>query len=167
VFAWKAASQSWKTQRELWEGDFTRQQTFRDLDFERQRKLKEIDMRQYCQKRYDDLAYEARVRVRTNDDAKGYYKRFWDLQFEQYQYCKEGVINQKIYKTWMDSRRREHRDDERVGKMGSQKGWDYMAGIFIKNEEPEKEAYTEFVSFMNEVFAGTRKTCELNSGLKP
>ena len=147
-------------QEHLRQLDQETEKEMREKDFERARLLKEIDIRQYCQKRYDDLAYDAKVRVKSNEDAKGYYKRFWDLQFEQYQYCIDGVIEEAIFETWMASRRREFDENEPVGRMRYKKGWDYMAEHFIKNDHGKKGAYTEFVAFMNEVFAGTKTTCD-------
>lgn len=147
-----------KTQRELREEDYKIQQKFGEKEFERQRLLKELDLRQNCQNRYDDLAYETKARVKSTNDAKGYYKRFWDLQFEQYQYCKDGLINREIFATWMASRHDEYKDNESVGKMPYQDGWNYMAGHFKKHNH---EAYAEFVDFMNQVFLGNKATCEL------
>src|SRR6266478_5403547 len=112
ILAYKASATSSATQRELRDQDFKRQVNLRDEDFERQRLLKETDLRQYCQRRYDDLAYETGARVKSKSDSRSYYKRFWDLQFEQYQYCKDGLIAQKIFATWMASRRLEYDENE-------------------------------------------------------
>jgi hypothetical protein len=147
----KASTTSSATQREL-----------REKDFERQRVLKESDLRQYCQRRYDDLAYET-ARVKSESDAKGYYKRFWDLQFEQYQYCKDGLVDKNIFATWMASRRFEYVDNEPVGQMSYQRGWEYMSDRFKKHDNGNQGAYTEFVNFMNAVFQSKKATCDTAS----
>lgn len=161
----KVAYTNVQTQRELRAQDYARQEEFGNRDFKRQRALKEADLRQNCQRRYDDLAYETKARVKSESDAKGYYKRFWDLQFEQYQYCKDGLIDPKIFATWMDSRRLEFRNDEPVGKMGYQAGWHYMAEHFKDHDDVNRGAgsYTEFVNFMNDVFQAQKTTCDPES----
>src|SRR5260221_9848157 len=54
--------------------------------------MKGIDLLVSFQKRYDDLAYDARAAANStsSDSARSkkateWYHRFWDLQFEQYQ----------------------------------------------------------------------------------
>ena len=53
---------------------------------ETQQELKGIDLLVYFQKRYDDLIYDGKKKVNDKNTATDYYHRFWDLQFEQYQY---------------------------------------------------------------------------------
>jgi hypothetical protein len=146
-------------QEKLRQDDLAKQESSRKQEYKWQMSLKEIDIREYCQKRYDELDNDARKNVKNRNDAKGYYKRFWDLQNEEYQYCKDGVIDSKIFGTWMASRWRENRDNDRVGPMRYQDGWKYVEAIFKKNDRDAQGDYSEFVNFMNAVFKGNEVTC--------
>lgn len=126
---------------------------------ETQRQFKAVDLRQYCQKRYDDLAYDTKLRASEPNQAKIYYRRFWDLQFEQYQYCRDGLIEPQIYATWMAARRLEWDSNEPVGGVEYQKGWTDMKDFFLHHDYGGRGDYKEFVDFMDGVFHGTTQTC--------
>lgn len=84
-----------------------------------QRDLKGIDLLVTFQKRYDELAYDIRSKVDSDERATEYYHRFWDLQFEQYQYWKVGMIQPEIYGSWMEFRRQEFVRNYKIRRLPS------------------------------------------------
>jgi hypothetical protein len=88
-------------------------------------------------------------------DSSHYYERFWNLQNDEFTMWREGYIEDKSYRAWLDVRHEEYRVNESTGDKSYQEGWDHYANI-------NKDA--EFQSFMREVFSG--KTSEVMNAYK-
>lgn len=115
----------------------------------KEREMKMLDMLSHFQQRYDLVVYDVKSKVQAGNARalEAYYYRFWDLQFEQYQDWKAGFITPEIFTSWMDFRNREWQQNEEVGGMKYQQGW----------EESRKYLGDEkFSQFMKEVFKGNR-----------
>jgi hypothetical protein len=126
-----------------------------------QRHLKGIDLLQSFQKRYDELAYDMRPKIKPDepDRAHVFYMRFWNLNFEEYQYCKADLIDRTIYSTWMGSRKLEWDINDPVGGIRYQDSWTSARDVMIQHDYGGHHDYKEFVDFMDGVFQGTRHNC--------
>jgi|GEM_PF-2824616 len=126
---------------------------------ETQRKLKEIDLRQSFQKRYDDLTDETRSKVKSQQDAEAYYRRFWRLQLEEYQYWCDGMIDENLYDTWANSRRYEwnHGPPFKYQKAAYtyKQGWDQMKKYFYERDQGNHTQYERFIKFFDDVIFGS------------
>jgi hypothetical protein len=137
-----------------------------------QRQLKEIDLRQNFLKRYDELVFEVKPRTMSapanSDDEKkaaqlmafSYYHRFWDLQLEEYQFWREGLIDKQIYASWMDFRRSEMQNNESLQGISYRQAWDEMTKYLKGRERPALNYYSEFINFMDGVFQGKSESYE-------
>ena len=122
---------------------------------ENQRDMKSVDLLVSFQKRYDDLAYDVRSRVDSKGKALEYYHRFWDLQFEQYQYWKSGWIKREIYSSWMDFRQKEFDQNDPVGGISFQDGWTLTERDYLLPALQQRAAaYKDFTDFMDKVLHG-------------
>src|SRR5437764_977233 len=65
-----------------------------------QRQMKTIDLMRSFQERYDRLEWVESKAVHDEDTAKRYFARYWNLQLEQYEYWKQGFIDDKIFAYW-------------------------------------------------------------------
>jgi len=142
-----------------------------------QREMKGIDLLATFQKRYDELAYDVRSRVNdptklvardsasqstqfndstktTSEKSKDWYHRFWDLQFEQYQYWKLGYINKDIYVTWMEFRKHEWDTNDSLAGMTYQEGWTETKEHHFGGGSDRGAYYKNFTKFMRDVFDG-------------
>ncbi|SRR6266478_5183842 len=119
-----------------------------------QRDLKGIDLLVTFQKRYDELAYDVRSKVDSDEKATEYYHRFWDLQFEQYQYWKLGMIQPEIYGSWMEFRRQEFVRNYKIRNVTFQEGWLEGKNYLFAGDPKRSGYYKEFADFMDGVFRG-------------
>ena len=137
-----------------------------------QRQLKEIDLRQNFLRRYEELVFDVKPKTvsaptNTDDEKKAaqsmaftYYHRFWDLQLEEYQFWKEGLIDKAIYASWMDFRRSEMQNNETLQGISYRQAWDEMKTYLRGRERKGSNYYKEFIDFMDGVFDGKSETYE-------
>ena len=131
-----------------------------------QHELKEIDLRQNFQKRYEELVFDAKekasVPIEDKEQARkvavSYYHRLWDLQLEEYQYWKDGLIKPEVYASWMDFRRKEWKTNDSLQGVTYQQAWAEMKSYFLDNEPGRVAYYKEFTDFMEGVFQGKTET---------
>jgi hypothetical protein len=119
-----------------------------------QYQMKNIDLLIYFQKRYDDVAYDMKGRVGKEYKPEDYYHRFWDLQFEQYQYWRLGLIRQDIYSSWMGVRLSDWKRDEDLGGMKYRQGWEEAQRYLSNGSTNNPKYYDDFVKFMNAIHDG-------------
>lgn len=95
----------------------------------RQYEMKTIDLMRSFQSRYDKLVWEVVDGVQNKSQAAQYYSRYWNLQLEQYEYWKQGYIDDNIYAYWMRLRRATYNNPildplgNRIPGYGYQEGW--------------------------------------------
>jgi hypothetical protein len=128
---------------------------------ENQRDMKGIDLLVSFQQRYDALAYDARSQASLNitdaeksTKAMEWYRRFWDLQFEQYQYWKKGYINYDIYESWMDFRWHEWDTNDSLNGVTYRVGWKDTKEKHFGGRPSGVSYYKDFICFMENVFDG-------------
>lgn len=136
-----------------------------------QRELKEIDLRQFFLKRYEEIVFDQREKVESlpadtpkeilEKKAKNYYHRFWDLQLEEYQFRCSQLIDEKIYASWMDFRYGEFRDNAYLQGTNYQDGWEEAKRYFRDREPSKKPYYENFIKFIEKVSHG-ETTADLN-----
>jgi hypothetical protein len=129
-----------------------------------QRELKEIDLRQFFLKRYEEIVFDQREKVESlpantpkeilEKKARSYYHRFWDLQLEEYQFRCSHLIDERIYSSWMDFRYGEFRENADLQGINYRTGWEEAKDYFSKREPQKKRYYTNFIGFMDKVFNG-------------
>lgn len=144
----------------------TTQTALTDKAMKAQRELKEIDLRQNFLKRYEEIAFDQKERVKAlraesaqdkelaREKAVSYYRRFWDLQLEEYQFRCDGLIDERIYASWMDFRHEEYRGNEALQGITYQDGWKEVSDYFLNRERSKRPYYANFISFMEKVFKG-------------
>jgi hypothetical protein len=131
-----------------------------------QRELKAIDLRQSFQKRYEELVFDGKDKasapVQDQGQAQklaiGYYHRFWDLQLEEYQYWKDGLVDAEVYASWMDFRRLEWKANDPLQGVTYQQAWAEVKVYFLNHETNRIAYYKEFTDFMEGVFQGKTET---------
>lgn len=124
-----------------------------------QRSLKEIDLRRSFQERYNNLTADTASSVKDEEGAKAYYRSYWRLQLEEYQYWCEGMIDEDLYATWAKSRRRDFdKNDSFKYKGGSynyRQGWQYMKDYFTERDRGKNTQYASFMRFFDGVIFGS------------
>jgi hypothetical protein len=127
-----------------------------------QRQLKEIDLRQSFQKRYDDLSDDLKLKVKSRQDAETYYRRYWRLQLEEYQYWCEGMIDEKLYDTWANSRRYEWNTNVPLNYKGGaylyREGWDAMKKYLNVRNQGNSAPYENFMKFFDNTIFRSKDT---------
>jgi hypothetical protein len=123
-----------------------------------EREMKTIDLLTHFQQRYDYLVYEEQRKLQAlpeeqaRPQAEAFYRRFWDLQLEQYQEWREGFITPEIFSSWMNFRRCEWERNEKVGGVTYREGWEGFKK-YLGNDDDGFSAY------MEEVFKNRRAVC--------
>lgn len=114
----------------------------------RQREDKAVEMTSYFQKRYADVTAEREaLSVDTRDTiaCKRAAIHYWNLQLEQYQFWKRGLIPKEFFVYWMNLRHREAKAHERFGSMNYLRSWFYAKDVL---------AHEKFTRFMNKILLG-------------
>ena len=154
------------TQKRLTEKALQAQQELAEKARQAQRDLKQIDLRQDFLKRYEEIVFDEKEKVKSlrartpkekeiaRKKAFSYYHRFWDLQLEEYQFRCDGLIDKRIYASWMDFRRGEHRDNDNLQGITYKEGWEESKKYFLDREPSRAPYYTYFTGFMEKVFQG-------------
>lgn len=159
VLAFVAVIITFRTQRNAVDVTTKTQRDAVKLTTDTQRQLKEIDLRQSFQERYNKLTAETASSVKNESDAKGYYRSYWRLQLEEYQYWCDGMINEDLYATWAESRRSDWEKNLAFkyngGSFTYQQGWQYMKNYFIERDRGKHTQYERFVKFFDEVIFGS------------
>ena len=131
-----------------------------------QRELKEIDVRHYLLKRYEEIVFDEKEKVKSlrartsmekqiaRNSAFSYYHRFWDLQLEEYQFRCDGLIDKRVYASWMDFRRGEYQINNHLQSVTYKEGWEEAKIYFLEREPSRAPYYTYFIEFMEKVFQG-------------
>lgn len=111
--------------------------------------LKTVDVMIHFNKVYDDVAYREHSSLQSDPLAatparvQQHYRRFWNLQLEQFIMFRKGFIEPDIFRYWMQCRYDEMKANEVVGDMTYKQGWE-QASKTLKR--------TDFEIFMNHVF---------------
>ncbi len=77
-----------------------------------QHEMKQIDLMRHFQDRYDKIIWEVSKEVTDERTANAYFDRYWNLQLEQYEYWKQGLIDDDVFAYWMKLRRESYMDAE-------------------------------------------------------
>ncbi len=119
--------------------------------------LKSVDVIIHFNKIYDEVAFREYMFLKedpvaaTDARLRQHFRRFWNLQLEQFIMFKKGYIDPDIFRYWMQCRHEEMKTNERLGSMTFKEGWDY-ASKMLKN--------TDFEIFMNHVFVDLKGALE-------
>lgn len=111
------------------------------------RQLKKADILLEFFRRFDQLI-ERRESINlsgSTTDSQYYYQRFWILQNDQFTLWREGYIEDRTYRAWLDARHEEYRANESTGNKTYLQGWDSVKTVSLD---------VDFQKFMDEVFAG-------------
>jgi|SRR6266853_3447517 len=123
-----------------------------------EREMKTIDLLTHFEQRYDYLVYEQKSNLQAMPEeesrplAEAFYRRFWDLQFEQYQEWREGYITPKIFNSWMRLRHCEWEQNEKIGGVTYQEGWQGFKKYLGSEDDG-------FSAYMEDVFKNKRANC--------
>ncbi len=113
--------------------------------------LRTLDLMMQCQGRYERIHYDVRSEaVSGQRDHREYFERYWALQHDQYQYWKDGFIDEDIYFYWMYLRHLEWERNEKLRTMTYQDGWAFSV------EHLGREG-SDFHRFMRSVFRGRHR----------
>jgi len=81
-------------------------------------------------------------------EAIRFWRKYWYLQQEQFEYWKIGLVDHKYYENWMKYRNTEWKHDCVFGVPGYQSGYQQIRNNLVP----------EFSEFMESIFAGTPLT---------
>ncbi len=112
------------------------------------KRLKKADVLLEFYRRYDQLVTRRERLNSTNprQDSIYYYESFWNLHNDEFNLWRDGYIDDKTYRIWLDSRHAEYHSVNNVtGNMNYKEGWD-------KIKEINKDA--DFLEAMDKVFKG-------------
>lgn len=112
------------------------------------RKLKKADVIIEDHRRFDQLlALKHELATKsTDDDVCTYFNRFWNLQSDEYDNWRAGLIGNKKYEEWLGARIAEHKSKETVGSAKTwtnKRGWEAVKDNYC---------YDKFNNFMDVVF---------------
>ena len=111
-------------------------------------KNKALDVMLGCQSRYERIAFDVRKETEEGKwKPEDYYFRYWNLQFDQYQFCQRSLIDKDTYRSWMFYRYREYVENATLKGMTYKQGFDKFAS--------ENPLLWEFEQYIREIFAGT------------
>lgn len=111
--------------------------------------LKSVDVLIHFNNMYDAVAYVERENLRndpvaaTQERIEQHYRRFWNLQLEQYLLFKKGFIDPDIFRYWMQCRFEEWNDNQVIGGISYKQAWETTAKTLKQ---------FDFFGFMNRVF---------------
>ena len=91
-----------------------------------QREMKILDVVAMYQRRFDEIRFNSIGRVGTAEgpSADDYWRRFWNLQLEQFNQWFQGYIPDDTYRYWMNSRVSERNRGWSVGGKTAKEGWE-------------------------------------------
>ena len=114
------------------------------LSLRRSRELKSIDVVLQSQSRYHNVTSKQKEQADKGEiEPIAYYESYWDLQFAQYQYWRQGFIPDEIYNSWLRFRQRDYAKNVNLRQMSYSDGWEKVS-VGLSN--------TEFTGFMKVVF---------------
>ena len=132
----------------------------------RQHEMKTIDLMRSFQDRYDKLVFEAADQVKNGEEAERFFYRYWNLQLEQYEYWKQGYIDDRVYAYWMAFRRAEYKEDEKLFKRHPaatyKQGWEKAKELLKLDLHP----IGDFQEFIEEVFDKNDKNAKIAAILR-
>lgn len=109
------------------------------------RLAKSVDVVSDFRKRFDALNYDVKEQAEQGKyPADAFYRRFWELQYEQYTMWIAGFIPDHVYRFWMSRRAQECRVRNILG-MSDDEGWN-LSRSMAKD--------VRFVTFMERVRRG-------------
>jgi len=108
------------------------------------RRLKKADVLMECGRRFDQLV-DRRESIcnGSQKDSCYYYERFWNLQNDEFSLWREGYIDDKTYEGWLEARQEEFRNNETVGDMTYEDGWNHFKK---KTKDSIFKAFMQLVS---------------------
>ena len=100
------------------------------------KKLKRIDVEMKCQERFEKLQFEVLPKAKEIRGGEiSYYKRYWTLQFEQFQYYTAGFISSRIYWAWLVSNHDRLYSDQPFENLGYLDSWESFREGYKKLDE--------------------------------
>ncbi len=125
--------------------------------------MKVIDLLIHFGKLYEQIAFAEWSELansptpQSRQRVEQHFRRFWNLQLEQFLFYKRGLIDRETYQYWMNCRFEENKANESVpwkdkkgsGSMSFREGWEYARSHYIRDNT--------FVGFMNQVFIDPSK----------
>lgn len=116
---------------------------------------KEFDVTMHFQEAWDDLEM-LRSNVKSEDEARYWFGRYWNLQIRQFEYWLRGYIRDEIFIYWMHCRRQDYdarREFVAILEQGKihpnydyKRGWDEVKDDIVFKEHPYR-----FREFMDHV----------------
>jgi hypothetical protein len=104
-----------------------------------------------CHHRFETVVFDERPLVEAgHKDPLEWHERFWNLQFDQYQYWNQGAIDDDTYAHWMYQRHVEWLENKKTGGLSYRKGWEHAVQKFGWKGK-------EFEQFMKDAFSGKNK----------
>lgn len=119
--------------------------------------LKSIDVVLKFNDRFDDL-YREQVRLSLKygdareEETVAFFRRFWELQEDQYAMLSLGLIESDIYVNWMISMKKNYENTEKIGTMTFKEGWERVGQYEIDEQ-------SNFNQFFIEIF---RLSCRVD-----
>jgi len=83
------------------------------------------DILRECSTRFIQI-YEMRNNPDTPSNPVTYYRLFWALQYDQYIYWQQGVIDNGVFDHWMECRKEDWRINEYVGRVSYRRGFEIV-----------------------------------------
>lgn len=78
-------------------------------------RLKRMDVRLACQKRWNEIEFDMRLKAENADTKsktkyiEAYYRQFWAHQWDQFHYWQDGLLDTRTFMLWMRYRYRDRR----------------------------------------------------------
>lgn len=95
--------------------------------------LKSSEVIEGYHRRWDDVVKalsELTTQKPTSEAATIYYKRFWNIQHDQFSDWEECWIPNKVYKEWLKARRAEWKSNTLLSGISYQEGWHQVRGQY-------------------------------------
>lgn len=122
--------------------------------------LKQVDVEMHCNTRWADPFKERREIERSFEDKNArvssstvaeYYRQFWSLQHDQFNYFEQGAIPTKIFVEWMHYRYDEFQRNEPVGNVKFDDAWRlYGASIASPSTSPSHD-FNQLITHIRDI----------------
>ena len=119
--------------------------------FKLQQKLKQVDIMLHCQGRFNDLMYKDYLKISEEDDIYQFYDRYWLLQLNQFHFWEKGLIEDEIFKRWIQIRKNDfanNKKDLKFSKINPNKDFFYTNGFDYAKKSLHNKQFVNFIDIL-------------------